>query len=216
MCLCVCVCVCVCVVCAVDVAEGLYVRLNGLTWLTAAGDELKSARYMPARNSTFELGAAEVGAYGWPDITCACYGRVQRFFFIRQPALELAKLLAVVSLFSSVSIDDLTGLPIVDTTMASDRVILASHLNWRVIMPVAGASPQLVKRHADLTRAVDRCRKQVGTRKTLVGRQTVQTELDAAELQLAEVNRDIHSLQTTRRLVLGARVNDQESVVPPA
>jgi hypothetical protein len=44
----------------------------------------------------------------------------------------------------------------------------------------------------------------------------VQDELDAAELQLAEVDRDIHSLQTTRLLVLGARVNDQESVVPPA
>jgi len=213
---CVGVCVYVCVLCAVDVADGLYVRLNGLTWLTAAGDERKSARYVPARNSTFELGAAEVGAYGWPDITCACYGRVQRFFFIRQPVRELAKLLAVVSLFSSVSVDDLTGLPIVDTTVASDRVILASHLNWRVIMPVAGASPQLVKRHADLTRAVERARKKVGTLKTLVGRQNVQVELDAAELQLAEVNRDIHSLQTTRRLVLGARVNDQESVVPPA
>ena len=100
--------------------------------------------------------------------------------------------------------------------MASDQVILASHLNWRVIMPVAGAPSQLVKRHADLTRAVERARKKVGTLKTLVGRQNVQVELDAAELQLAEVNRDIHSLQTTRRLVLGARVIDQESAVPPA
>ncbi len=122
--------------------------------------------------------------------------------------ISLARAMAASSVFFS------SGSPIVDTTVASDRVILASHLNWRVIMPVAGASPQLVKRHADLTRAVERARKKVGTLKTLVGRQNVQVELDAAELQLAAVNRDINTQPTDDKL--GARVNDQESVVPPA
>ena len=83
-------------------------------------------------------------------------------------------------------------------------------------MPVVGAPSQLVERHADLTRAVERGRKKVGKHKTLAARQAVQAELDAAEQQLAQVDHDVNSLQTTRRLVLGARVNDQESVVPPA
>ena len=49
-------------------SECLHRRCNRLAWSTQAGDVIKSARWGAAQNSTFELGAAEVQCYGWPDI----------------------------------------------------------------------------------------------------------------------------------------------------
>ena len=201
--------------CAVDVDAAYYVRLNRLTWLTEAGDAIKSARYNPACNSTFELGAAEVKCYGWPDISAACYGRVQRFVFIVRRATEQAVLLAAVKLFTSVAVDELTNLPVVDTDAVSTRFILARHLNWRVIMPIVGAAPQLLKKHADCTRAVNTAKRAISrlTAPAAIARR--QDLLDAAIQALDAVTEEVQVMQTSRRLVLGARANDNEAVVPP-
>jgi len=210
----VCACLSCVVVCAVEVDAAHYVRLNRLTWLTEAGDAVKSARYNPACNSTFELGAAEVKCYGWPDISAACYGRVQRFVFIVRRATEQAVLLAAVTLFTSVAVDELTSLPVVDTDAVSTRFILARHLNWRVIMPIVGATPQLLEKHADCTRAVNKARRAISrlTAPAAIGRK--QDVLDAALQALDAVTEEVRVLQTSRRLVLGARVNDDEAVPP--
>jgi len=201
--------------CAVDVDAAYYVRLNRLTWLTEAGDAIKSARYNPACNSTFELGAAEVKCYGWPDISDACYGQVQRLVFIVRRATEQAVLLAAVKLFTSVAVDELTNLPVVDTDAVSTRFILARHLNWRVIMPIVGAAPQLLKKHADCTRAVNTAKRAISrlTAPAAIARR--QDLLDAAMQALDAVTEEVQVMQTSRRLVLGARANDNEAVVPP-
>ena len=136
----------VCMAGAVDVR--LYVRLNRLVWSTQAGDAVKSERWGAAQNSTFELGADEVRCYGWPRIASACYGRVQRFFFITRQTPEggtAAVLLAVVNLFTDVTVDELTALPAVDSVKVQTQIILARHLNWRVLMPVVGATRSLLK-----------------------------------------------------------------------
>jgi hypothetical protein len=186
-----------------------------LTWLTEAGDAIKSARYNPACNSTFELGAAEVKCYGWPDISAACYGQVQRFVFIVRRATEQAVLLAAVKLFTSVAVDELTSLPLVDTDAVSTRFILARHLNWRVIMPIVGATRQLLKEHADCTRAVNTAKRAVRTVSTTAAIGRKQDALDAAMQALDTVTKKVQVMQTSRRLVLGARANDDEAVVPP-
>ncbi len=131
----------VCMAGAVDV--GLNVLLNRLVWSTQAGDAVKSERWGEAQNSTFELGADEVRCYSWPRIASACYGRVQRFFFITRQTPDGGKaavLLAVVNLFTDVTVDELTALPAVDSVKVQTQIILARHLNWRVLMPVVGAT----------------------------------------------------------------------------
>ena len=201
---------------AVDV--GLYVRLNRLVWSTQAGDAAKSARWVAAQNSTFELGAVEVRCYGWPGITSACYGRVQRFFFITRQTPEggqAAVLLAVVNLFTDVTVDELTALPAVDSVKVQTQIILARHLNWRVLMPVVGATPSLLKRQAVLTAAVNQCQQRLDKASSVATTVARLADLQAACSALEPVDAEVHAVQTAQLLVLGARINDQEAVVPP-
>ena len=201
---------------AVDV--GLYVRLNRLVWSTQAGDAVKSARWGAAQNSTFELGAVEVLCYGWPGITSACYGRVQRFFFITRRTPEggqAAVLLAVVNLFTDVTVDELTALPAVDSVKVQTQIILARHLNWRVLMPVVGATPSLLKRQAVLTAAVNQCQQRLDKASSVATTVARLADLQAACSALEPVDAEVHAVQTAQLLVLGARINDQEAVVPP-
>ena len=206
----------VCMAGAVDVR--LYVRLNRLVWSTQAGDAVKSERWGAAQNSTFELGADEVRCYGWPRIASACYGRVQRFFFITRQTPEGGKaavLLAVVNLFTDVTVDELTALPAVDSVKVQTQIILARHLNWRVLMPVVGATRPLLKQQAVLTAAVNQCQQRLDKASSVATTVTRLAELQAACSALEPVDAEVHAMQTTQLLVLGARINDQEAVVPP-
>ena len=205
----------VCMAGAVDVR--LYVRLNRLVWSTQAGDAVKSERWGAAQNSTFELGADEVRCYGWPRITSACYGRVQRFFFITRqtPEGKAAVLLAVVNLFTDVTVDELTALPAVDSVKVQTQIILARHLNWRVLMPVVGATRSLLKQQAELTAAVNQCQQRLDRATTVQTTVARLAEFNAACSALEPVDAEVHAMQTTQLLVLGARINDQEAVVPP-
>ena len=187
-------------------------------WSTQAGDALKSARWGAAQNSTFELGAAEVRCYGWPDVTGVRYGRVQRFFFISRSTPDggqAAVLLAVVNLFTDLTVDELTALPAVDSVKIQSRIILARHLNWRVIMPVVGAPPSLLARQAELLKTVRTCQKKVDQHSTLPTTMRRLADLRAANSALAPVDAEVQAMQTTQLLVLGARINDAEAVVPP-
>ena len=123
--------------------------------------------------------------------------------------------MAAVKLFTSVAVDELTNLPVVDTDAVSTRFILARHLNWRVIMPIVGAAPQLLHEHADRTRDVNKAKQAISklTAPAAIGRR--QDVLDAAMQALDAVTDQVQALQTSRRLVLGARANDDEAVLPP-
>jgi len=196
-----------------------YVRLNRLVWSTQGGDALKTARYGSAQNSTFELGAEEVKCYNWPDITSPCYGRVQEFFFIVRPSPaggESAVLLATVWLFTSVTVDPLTGLPLVDSSVVRLCIVLARHLNRRVLMPVVGATPPLLAQRSALANEVDKCSRALNKQASAAVTQRRLTALDVAREALARVDAELYPLQAYQRLVLGARASDQEADVPPA
>ena len=81
-------------------------------------------------------------------------------------------------------------------------------------MPIVGATPQLLKEHAACTRAVNKAKRAVrrATTSVVFGRR--QDALDAAMQALDAVTEEVRVLQTSRRLVLGARANDDEAVPP--
>ena len=82
-------------------------------------------------------------------------------------------------------------------------------------MPIVGATRQLLKEHADCTRAVNTAKRAISrlTAPAAIARR--QDLLDAAMQALDAVTEEVKVMQTSRRLVLGARANDNEAVVPP-
>lgn len=109
-------------------------------WTTQSADDTLSARYGPAINSAFELGKECVDRYGWSEgDPVACYGRVQRFFFVCTGDSSRAVLLAGVHVFGRLEADPLTGLPVVDA--AHVTTCSHTHLDERVFRWILRSSP---------------------------------------------------------------------------
>ena len=101
-------------------------------WTTESADATSSARYGSAINSTFELGPECVDRYGWSEgAPVACYGRVQRLFFVCSEDSSRAALLAGVHLYGRLEADPLTGLPMVGLrTSQLAHTHISSVLRW--------------------------------------------------------------------------------------
>ena len=193
----------------------LRVRLNRQVWSTESGDLAKTKQYGPAQNSAFELGVDEAMRYAWPDVSGAQYGRVQLFMFVTTPARDRAVLLAKVNLYTACGVDDLTGLPIVALSQARPVVILARHLNHRVIMPVVGVHPTLVAQQAKLAAKVATLHGKLSAGHVSLAKGLAhQEKFDAMQIELGQLNEQIRLVQTDRLLVLGARANDEAALVP--
>ena len=124
--------------------------------------------------------------------------------------------MASVRLFGDAGTDDLTGLPLVDSRpqSTSAHIILARHLNHRVVLPVVGASPSLLSRISRLEAEVSRADKHMG----LVQRFSSVTKHmavgDAARLELASLKEELRVVTSSHLLVLGAKDSDLELDVP--
>jgi len=191
------------------------VELNHLQWTTESYDVESSKRYTSAVNSTFELGVEEVRRYRWPGVDGARFGRVQHFFFVRTTfGPKRAILLASVRLFGDAGTDDLTGLPLVDTQSTSAHVILARHLNHRVVLPVVGATPSLLNRISRLEADVSKADKHMGLVQRFSSVTKHMAAGDAARLELARLKEELRVVTSSRLLVLGSKDSDLELDVP--
>ena len=190
-------------------------ELNRLVWTTESRDLASTAQYGNAENSAFELGVDEVTRYGWPGVPGPCYGRVQHFFFVRATDGGRAVLMASVNLFASLGPDPLTGLPLVDSSAVSSRNILARHLNHRVIMPVVGTTLSQTSRLSQLKAAVSRAAKKMGGVHQPSAIMRHMSEGDDSRRELVAFEAELRLATSVHRLVLGARCNDVEGVVPP-
>ena len=202
--------------CLTDLVDwNLKVELNRLLWTTERHDNQVSARYAKAQNSAFELGVAEVSRY-WPGVAEPRYGRVQHFFFIRATGVgeDRAVLMASINLFANLGTDALTGLPLVESRAVSPFIILARHLNHRVIMPVVGVSLSQMTQMSKLKAAIIRADKRmVGVQVPAAIARHMATG-DAARLELAELEKEAHEVTSSRLLVLGAACSDVEAILP--
>ena len=189
-------------------------ELNRLMWTTQSRDAKSSARYGNAVNSAFELGADEVGRYGWPDLSGPCYGRIQHFFFVRAPDGTRAVFMAAVNLFASLGTDALTGLPLVDSSAISQRYILARHLNHRVIMPFVGATHSQLSHLAKLRTGVSSTEKKMGDVRLPAAIARHMEKGDALRRELVALEGELRLATSVHLLVLGARCSDVEAVVP--
>jgi hypothetical protein len=112
-------------------------------------------------------------------------------------------------------VDDLTGLPIVALSQSRPVVILARHLNHRVIMPAVGAPPMLVAQQAKLAAKVAKLFTKLSAGDVNLAKGlSYQVEFDAMQAQLGQLEEEIRLAQTDLLVVLGARANDEAAMVP--
>ena len=189
-------------------------ELNRLLWTTQSRDTKSSAQYGNAVNSAFELGVDEVSRYGWPGLSGPCYGRVQHFFFVRATDGARAVFMAAVDLFASLGTDELTGLPLVDSSAISSKYILARHLNHRVIMPVVGATHSQLSHLAKLKAGVSSADKKMEGVQLASAIARHMDKGDVFRRELAALEDELRLATSVHLLVLGARCSDAEAVVP--